>query len=77
MGSTWGVKCYEVLDIGPTRSDLRVFASKVLQTCLAVPTVGSFRNKFMQKNMLFFLWEGLTIVELFEGLWSVGTRFLH
>ena len=42
MGSPLGVKR---LDVGPTQSDLRIFARRFLQTCLGVPGTDSFRNQ--------------------------------
>ena len=41
------------LDVGPTQSDLRIFAWKKIQACLWVPAVGSFRRKNDGGEMLF------------------------
>ena len=45
------------------------------QTCLGVAAIGSFRKNV--KKTAVFLRKRLTIVERFEGLWSVGTCFRY
>ena len=40
----------------------------------AVPAIGSFRKKDGGKKVV-FLRKRLTIIDLFERLWSVGARF--
>ena len=47
-----------------------------LKAGLGVPAIGSFRtNNGKEKKKI--LLKRLTLVDLFEGLWSVGTSFLH
>ena len=50
----------------------------VLQTCLGVPAMGSFKkmNKNEKKKVV-FLRKRQAIIDLFEGLWTAGTRFRH
>ena len=62
---------YLILNIG--RSDLRMVAWNVLQTCLGVPAVASFRKKMKKKNPR----KRPIIFWRFNGLWSVRTRFRH
>ena len=51
-----------------TQSDLRTFARKRLHTCLGVPGK-NLKKKSLRKRLI--------LIELFEDLWSVGTRFRH
>ena len=69
--SILGVKCDLML---VRRSQFfKYFARNFVQTCLGAPGSGSLRKK---KTLLFFSSYGkrLTVVDLFEGLWLVGSR---
>ena len=57
---------YVRLNIGPTQSVLEVFALNAVQTCLGAPGRGLFRKKGTLKISSYG--EGLTIIDLFEGL---------
>ena len=74
MGSTLGVKCDLILTL---RSQIFGYLRDFfLQTCLGVPAIGLFRQKIRgKKKIVFFLRKRLSIIEPFEGRWSVGTRF--
>ena len=73
MGSTLGVK-YDL--IFTLRSQILGYSRDFfLQTCLGVPAIGLFRQKKRGKKKGIFLRKRLSIIEPFEGRWSVGTRF--
>ena len=65
-----------LVDIDFTQPVLGRIAIFFLKACLgglrAVPGTGPFSGKMETKG--FFLRKRLTIFDLFEGLWSVGTR---
>ena len=50
-----------------------MFARNVLHICPGVPRTGSFRKKRGKNG--FFLRKLLTVIDLFQDLWSMETRF--
>ena len=73
MKSTSGVKCDLILAV----------RSQILNTCVKpftdMPwsTCSRLVQKKKGKHFFFFVRKCLAIIDLFEGLWSVGTRFRH
>ena len=66
-----GVMLYLILTLrSQFFEDLRDFFVGVLW---GIPGIGSLKKKGEKRCLL--LRKRLTIVDLFEGLWSVGTRF--
>ena len=57
---------------GPTQSDFRIIAPSFFRHALRVSAIGSFRKK-----SFFSAETPYPIVDLFEGLWRLGTRFRH
>ena len=69
MGSTLGVR--HDFDIGPTQSDLR-YVKLFTDMPWGIPGTDCIKKKILNG---FFLRKGLTVIDLFQGLWSVGARF--